>query len=166
MVISFICHPEGEAELPQSMVHKLQRLCPLCDGCSLNWHYQLQNRKKKTKNKNKTKNKSPPVCFKRVLIYKTMYYTAQRVSELLNILGLHLQPEITILLAFMTRFPGMFAKQWKPKPKHSKSHSSPSAGPHKGTNWRWFPPGPWRPRTWRVVTCSHFYYTQANNKQA
>lgn len=40
-----------------------------------------------------------------------MYYIAQRVSELSNILGLHLPPEIAILSAFMTRFPGMFAKQ-------------------------------------------------------
>lgn len=59
-----------------------------------------------------------------------MYYTAQRVSELSNILGLHLPPETAILLAFMTCFPGMLAKQMKAENGHSKNHSTP----HKGAN--------------------------------
>jgi hypothetical protein len=65
----------------------------------------------------------------------TVYHTAKRVFELSNILGLHLPTEIAISLAFMTSFPGMFAKGIKAETKQNKTNTTaPFHSPHKGAN--------------------------------
>lgn len=57
-----------------------------------------------------------------------MYYTEKGVFELSNVLGLHRPTEMAISLAFMTSFPGMFAKGMKvgggkkTKPKNQPFH--------------------------------------------